>query len=107
MGRVVDIKGCKETVLDQEKDLGILIDQYMGSDARDLYRDVLKAHEVEISNMKYENEQNADDAEKYQDIVDTARANLDHLIDDIEADDCPNREDLLRRLRNIHWDMGY
>lgn len=107
MGRIVNIKGCKETVLDRKKDLGILIDQYMGSDARDLYRDVLKDYEEEVSNLKYEYEQNADDAEKYQGILDNARGNLDYLIGAIENDDCPNRDDLLRRLRDIHWDMGY
>ena len=57
--------------------------------------------------MKYEYEQNEEDAAKYQDIIDSGRANLDYLIDEIENDDCPDRDYLLRKLRNIHWDMGY
>ena len=107
MGCIVNIKGCIETVLDPEKDLGILIDQYMGHDARNLYQDILDDHEAEISSLKYEYEQNEDDAAKYQDIIDSGRANLDYLIDEIENDDCPDRDYLLRKLRNIHWDMGY
>ena len=105
MGCIVNIKGCKETVLDREKDLEDLIGSYIGIDARDMYHEILQGYKDRLE-IKTE-----DDAEKESRIndlestMDECRFNIFQILDDLTGKvDLP---DLRRRLKNIAWELDY
>lgn len=108
MGRILSIQGETETILDPVEDLDQLIEHRMGVDARDLFREILRDKDDEIAAMKREcEEQVRDDPQVYQDIIDTGRANLDYLMGRIRTSGMMDKDELLRELKNIYWDMGY
>lgn len=108
MGRILSIQGETETILDPVEDLDQLIEHRMGVDARDLFREILQDKDDEIAAMKREcEEQDRDDPQVYQDIIDTGRANLDYLMGRIRTSGMIDKDELLRELKNIYWDMGY
>lgn len=108
MGRILSIQGETETILDPVEDLDQLIEHRMGVDARDLFRKILRDKDDEIAAMKRKcEEQGRDDPQVYQDIIDTGRANLDYLMGRIRTSGMMDKDELLRELKYIYWDMGY
>ena len=107
MGQTLSVNGMIETVLDKENDLRNLIQCHMGYDTREVYDEVIETYENKMYLMKEDFEENRDEAEKYQDIIDDGRHNISNLIEYIETEENPDKKEILRRLKNIWFDLSY
>ena len=105
MGCIVNIKGCKETVLDREKDLEDLIGSYIGIDARDMYHEILQKYKDRLEIKTEDDAEKEDRISRLENTIDEGRYNIFHILDDLTGEvDLP---DLRRRLKNIAWELDY
>ena len=105
MGCIVNIKGCKETVLDREKDLEDLIGSYLGIDARDMYHEILQGYKDRLEIKTEDDVEKEDRINRLENTIDEGRYNIFQILDDLtEEVDLP---DLRRRLKNIAWELDY
>lgn len=105
MGCIVNIKGCKETVLDREKDLEDLIGSYIGIDARDMYHEILQEYKDRLEIKTEDVAESEHRVNRLENTIDEGRYNIFRILDDLtEEVDLP---DLRRRLKNIAWELDY
>ena len=104
MGQILSIHGVCETVLDPDEDLEQLIEKYIGVDARDLFRDIRERDRNAVL-LASEDAQDQDcEVTKLENRIDDARWSLSRLMEDIDDMD---KTDILKKLKNIHWELGY
>ena len=103
MGCILNIKGCKETVLDREKDLGDLIGSYLGIDACDMYREILQGYKDRLEIKTEDDAEKEDRINRLENTIDEGRYNIFKILDDLPEE--VDLQDLRRRLRNIAWEL--
>lgn len=104
MGLILNIHGVCETVLDPDEDLEQLIEQYIGIDARDLFRDVRERDRNAVLLAREDGQDLECEVTKLENRIEDARWSLSRLMEDIEDMD---KTDIRKKLENIHWELGW
>lgn len=104
MGQILSIHGVCETVLDPDEDLEQLIEKYIGVDARDLFRDIRERDRNAVLLASEDAQDQECEVTKLENRIDDARWSLSRLMEDIDDMD---KTDILKKLKNIHWELGY
>lgn len=105
MGMILSINGYPETILEPEKDLDILIENYLGIDARDLYRRIITRYKSRAERLQKQAEEAEGVKGSLEDTIDDARWNVGMILDLI--DDEVDLADIRRRLENLKWELDY
>ena len=105
MGMILSINGYKETILEPEKDLDILIENYLGRDARDLYRRIITRYKDRAERLQKQADEAEESKERLEVVIDDARWEAGRILDMI--DDNTTIPDIRRRLKNLEWELDY
>lgn len=105
MGMILSINGYKETILEPEKDLDILIENYLGRDARDLYRRIITRYKDRAERLQKQADEAEESKERLEAVIDDARWEAGRILDLI--DDNTTIPDIRRRLKNLEWELDY
>ncbi len=104
MGQILSIHGICETVLDPDEDLELLIEKYIGVDARDLFRDIRERDRNAVLLAREDTQDQECEVTKLENRIDDARWSLDRLIEKVEDMD---KTDIRKQLENIFWELGW
>ena len=105
MGCVFDVQGAREIILDPVEDLKDLIGKYVGTDARELYAEIIQNYEDQLAIRQedyYEKSQLVDEMEG---TIDDCRYEIGMVLEDLKEE--VDLAEVRRRLENVYWDLGY
>lgn len=105
MGCIVDVKGCKETVLKPEEDLTDLIEKYIGTDARNMYQKILQGYRDRLKIKTEDDAEKEDRINTLENTIDEGRYDIFRVLDDLDGE--VDLADLRRRLKNIAWELDF
>lgn len=108
MGRILSVREKLEIIFDPESDLGDLIERYIGNDAREMYDEIIEEYNSRIELIEEDIKDKSFDASVRADTIDNARYDIGRVLDDLNDEDhLIDKKELIRNLRNIHWELSY
>lgn len=105
MGMILSINGYKETILEPEKDLDILIENYLGTDARDLYRRIITRYKDRAERLQKQANDAEEHKERLEATIDDGRWEIGQILDLMDGE--VDLADIRRRLKNLEWELDY
>jgi len=105
MGCVFNVEGTREIILDPVDDLKDLIEKYIGTEARDLYAEIIQNYEDQLKIRQEDLDDEVREADHLKWTIEEARFNVGQVLDDLQEE--VDLADVRRRLKNIHWELSY